>query len=34
MRGYLICRGHPNGEEVLDDSVPDALAPEINPSLL
>lgn len=31
---HTISRGHPNGEEVPDDRVPDALPSEINPSVL
>ena len=31
---HLVCRGHPDGEEVPDDGVPDALAPEVKPILL
>jgi hypothetical protein len=31
---HLVCRGHPDGEEVPDDGVPDALPPEVKPVLL
>lgn len=31
---HLLCGGHPDGEEVPDGGVPDALPPEVEPVLL
>lgn len=33
-KGHLVSIGHPNGEEVPDDRVPDALPSEVDPSVL